>query len=159
MSSCPLLEKLMAPHVDALVVIEGGPWVCSRLKFLDLTFCFDPPSTVSCLQPLIFDRLSKLTRLEHLCMVGPERQHNIGGTVDMKIGYGLDKLSTLQLLDSVRFRKMTWSMGDMEVDWMLEHWKSLTLFMGSPKMFDDTVREALVKRIKRHGILVDLTDL
>jgi len=27
MSSCPLLEKLKAPHVDALVVIGGKPWV------------------------------------------------------------------------------------------------------------------------------------
>ena len=32
MSSCPLLEKLVAPLVDADVVTEGNPWVCLRAQ-------------------------------------------------------------------------------------------------------------------------------
>ncbi|KAK3823252.1 MAG: hypothetical protein J3Q66DRAFT_331252, partial [Benniella sp.] len=127
MSSCPLLEKLTAPHVDALVVTEGGPWVCSRLKSLTLTFCFDPPSTLSHLQPLVFDRLSKLTRLEELRMTGPRKQYNIGGTVDLRLEYGPDKLSTLRLLRSISLFDMVERMDNAEVDWMLEHWKCLNV--------------------------------
>ncbi|KAK3823249.1 MAG: hypothetical protein J3Q66DRAFT_331246 [Benniella sp.] len=148
MSSCPLLEKLTAPHVDALVVTEGGPWVCSRLKVLNLTFCFDPPKTVSHLQPLVFDRLSKLTRLEELRMLGPRKQYNIGGTVELTIEYGLHKLSTLRLLRSITHRPMVERMDEAEVDWILEHWKSLILFHGL--LSDGT----LVRRLERHGIKV-----
>ncbi|KAK3823251.1 MAG: hypothetical protein J3Q66DRAFT_331249, partial [Benniella sp.] len=154
MSSCPLLEKLTAPNVDALVVTEGRPWVCSRLKSLDLTFCFDPPSTVCHLQPLIFDRLSKLTRLEELRMVGPKKQHNIGGTVDLRLEYGLEKLSTLRLLRSITLRDMVERMDKAGVDWMLEHWKSLMMFNGRLNTLDSNMREALVKRLERYGIKV-----
>ncbi|KAK3823246.1 MAG: LOW QUALITY PROTEIN: hypothetical protein J3Q66DRAFT_331240 [Benniella sp.] len=143
MSSCPLLEKLTAPHVDALVVTEGGPWV---LKVLNLTFCFDPPST-----PLVFDRLSKLTRLEELRMLGPRKQYNI---VELTIEYGLHKLSTLRLLRSITHRPMVERMGDTEVDWMLEHWKSLTVFDGDLNTHDPALRGALQRRMKKHGIKV-----
>jgi hypothetical protein len=156
MSSCPLLEKLTAPNVDALVVTEGGPWVCSRLKSLNLTFCFDPPSTVSHLQPLVFDRLSKLTRLEELRMLGPRKHYNIGGTVNLKLEYGLDKLSTLRLLRLISLRDMVERIDNAEVDWMLEHWKSLALFTGRLNTWDSSTREALETRLKGHGIHVAL---
>jgi hypothetical protein len=136
--------------VDALVVTAGGPWVCSKLKALDLTFCFDPPSAACHLQPLIFDRLSNLTRLEELRMTGPETQYNIGETVELRLEYGLDKLSTLRLLRSITHRHMVERMDKAEVDWMLEHWKSLTLFEGPLGTNDDT----LVRRLERHGIKV-----
>ncbi|KAF9347119.1 hypothetical protein BGX34_003388, partial [Mortierella sp. NVP85] len=61
LSSCPLLEKLKAPHVDALIH----------------------------LQPLVFDQLSKLTRLEELHMRGPGEFSNLGVAVDLRLLYGL----------------------------------------------------------------------
>ncbi|KAK3823264.1 MAG: hypothetical protein J3Q66DRAFT_397726 [Benniella sp.] len=147
MSSCPLLEKLVAPSVDALVVTEGKPWVCSRLKVLDLAFCFDPPSTVSYLQPLVFAQLSKLTRLETWCITGPS-----GFSVDLRIESGLDKLFTLGRLRSVVLNDIVERMDVAEVDWMLEHWKSLMVFRGKLNTYDDAIRGALKERLGRHGI-------
>ncbi|KAK3823247.1 MAG: hypothetical protein J3Q66DRAFT_437640 [Benniella sp.] len=162
MSSCPLLEKLKAPIVDALVVTEGKPWVCLRLKVLELAFCFDPPgiagepqaSTIGHLQPLIFDRLSKLTRLEELRMTGPDRQYGPCGKVDLRLEIGLDKLSTLWLLRSIDLYNVLQCLGDAEVDWISEHWKSLTLFRGRLFGHGNAVSEAWGKRLNRHGIKV-----
>jgi hypothetical protein len=87
-------------------------------------------------------------------MVGPKKNHNIGGTVDLRLEYGLDKLSTLRLLRSISLRDMVEIMDNAEVDWMLEHWKSLTLFNGRLNTWDSSTRGALVKRLERHGIKV-----
>ncbi|KAK3823261.1 MAG: hypothetical protein J3Q66DRAFT_424896 [Benniella sp.] len=150
MSSCPLLERLKVPSVDAHVVVEGKPWVCLRLKVLSLALCFDPPSTVSHLQPLIFDRLSKLTRLERWCNMRPYRR---GATVDLRLEYGLDKLSTLRRLHTVILSDSVHEkMSDAEVDWILEHWKSLTRFNGRLNTHDFSVAQALRQRLKEHGI-------
>ncbi|KAK3823250.1 MAG: hypothetical protein J3Q66DRAFT_331247 [Benniella sp.] len=154
MSSCPLLEELAAPNVDALVVVEGAPWVCSRLKVLDLAFCFNPHNAVNQLQPLIFDRLSKLTRLEELCMMGPSRRYNIGGTVDLRMTCGLGKLSTLRLLRSVIIRGITLKMDDKEVDFILTYWKSLTMFSGKLNTLNEAFNEALEERLKKGGIKI-----
>ncbi|KAF9935942.1 hypothetical protein BGZ65_002858, partial [Modicella reniformis] len=59
LSSCPLLEQLTAPPIDASVVTEGKPWVCTRLQELELTFVYKD-STLPGLQPLVFDQLAKL---------------------------------------------------------------------------------------------------
>jgi hypothetical protein len=95
MSSCPLLEKLDVPSVDALAIAEGKPWVCLRLESLNMGIYFDPPSTLSHLQPLVFDQLSKLTRLERWHSPGPispgVNQKN-GADIDLRIENGLDKL-------------------------------------------------------------------
>ncbi|KAK3823253.1 MAG: hypothetical protein J3Q66DRAFT_424881 [Benniella sp.] len=154
MSSCPLLEKLFAPPVGALVVTEGEPWVCLRLESLGLALCFDPPSTVSRLQPLILDRLSKLTQLEDLWMMGHEGHNNLGAKVDLRLENGLDKLSTLRLLRSLTLRDMIGRMGDAEVEWMLEHWKSLTFFSGALNTHNEAFNETLQERLKRGGIKV-----
>ncbi|KAF9363539.1 hypothetical protein BGX34_003859 [Mortierella sp. NVP85] len=117
MSSCPLLEKLVAPSVDALVVTEGKPW------------------------------LSKLTRLETWCITGPS-----GFSVDLRIESGLDKLFTLGRLRFVVLNDIVERMDVAEVDWMLEHWKSLMIFRGKLNTYDDAIRGALKERLERHGI-------
>jgi hypothetical protein len=152
LSSCPLLEKLVAPHVDADVVTEGKPWVCLGLKVLELALCFDPPSTIRTLQPLVFDQLSKLTQLESWCIAGPS---DFAGTVDLRIECGLDKLSTLRRLHSVVVYDIAERMGDAEVDWMLEHWKRLKVFSGKLNTLDDTVGKMLRERMWDHGIASD----
>ncbi|KAF9347778.1 hypothetical protein BGX34_002890 [Mortierella sp. NVP85] len=151
MSSCPLLEKLVVPLVDAHVLTEGDPWVCLKLKVLDLSLCFSPPNTVSHLQPLVFDRLSKLTRLEELYLRGPEERGNYE-TVDLRLEYGLHKLSTLRLLRSITLRNTREWMGDAEVDWILRHWKNLMVFDGRLHMYNERLRGALVKRLEGHEI-------
>ena len=148
LSSCPLLEKLIAPHVEADVVTEGKPWVCLGLKVLGLTFRFDPPSTVSALQPLVFDQLSKLTQLEEWRIVGST---SFPATTDLRIKSGLDKLSTLRRLHTVTIHNIVEKMGDEDVDWLLEHWRCLEVFRGRLNN-DDTVGRPLREKLQRHGI-------
>ncbi|KAK3823265.1 MAG: hypothetical protein J3Q66DRAFT_424904 [Benniella sp.] len=149
LSSCPLLEKLVAPHIDADVIMRGKPWVCLGLKILELAFCFDPSTTVGKHQPLVFDQLSKLTRLEEWHIVGPS---GFAGTVDLRIENGLAKLSTLKRLRTITARDIVERMGDAEVDWMLEHWKHLEVFNGQLNK-DRTVGNALRKRLREHGVM------
>jgi len=150
LSSCPLLEKLVAPHIDADVVMGGKPWVCLGLKVLALAFCFDPSTTVGKHQPLVFDQLSKLTRLEEWHIVGPS---GFAGTVDLRIESGLAKLSTLKRLRAITAQHIVERMGDAEVDWMLEHWKHLEVFNGKLNK-DCTVGNALQKRMLEHGVMI-----
>ncbi|KAK3823267.1 MAG: hypothetical protein J3Q66DRAFT_331279 [Benniella sp.] len=150
LSSCPLLEKLVAPCVDADVVTEGRPWVCLGLKFLELAFCFIPPNTISTVQPLVFDRLSKLTQLEEWRITGSSR---CGGNIDLRIRRGLDKLSTLRQLHTVIAYDVVEKMEDAEVNWILDHWKRLTVFSGKLNTCD-AVGKALRRRMWDHGISV-----
>lgn len=149
MSSCPFLEKLVVPCVDAYVVVEGKPWVCLRLKILHLTFCFDPPSTVSSLQPLVFDQLSKLSRLEEWSI---NWQPVYAGSVDLRMECGLGKLSTLQQLHTVTLCNVVEKMRHQDVDWILKHWKSLMIFKGNLNTHDEKVRKALRSKMSKHGI-------
>ncbi|KAF9363540.1 hypothetical protein BGX34_003860 [Mortierella sp. NVP85] len=150
LSSCPLLEKLVAPCVDADVITQGKPWVCLELRFLELAFCFIPPNTVSTLQPLVFDRLSKLTQLEEWRIIGSS---HLGGHVDLRIQSGLDKLSTLRELHTVIAYDVVEMMGDAEVDWIVNHWKRLRVFNGKLNTCD-AVGEALRRRMWDRGISV-----
>ncbi|KAF9347120.1 hypothetical protein BGX34_003389 [Mortierella sp. NVP85] len=152
MSSCPLLETLKAPFVDAHVVAEGKPWVCLNLKVLKLVFFFDPPNSITQLQPLILDRLATLTRLEELSMVGPLRRNFFGGTIDLRIESGLDRLSTLGRLSTFRICQMDQRMEHAEVDWMLKHWKNLTVFDGLLNNNDMSLNDELAERLEKHGI-------
>jgi hypothetical protein len=99
---------------------------------------------------LVFDRLSKLTRLEEWHIVGSTRH---GGEVDLRIQSGLDKLSTLRQLHTVIAYDVVEMMGDAEVDWILDHWKCLTVFSGKMNTCD-AVGKALRRRMWDHGISV-----
>ncbi|KAK3823259.1 MAG: hypothetical protein J3Q66DRAFT_385679 [Benniella sp.] len=157
MSSCPLLEKLDVPSVDAIVIAEGKPWVCLRLKSLDMGIYFDPPSTLSHLQPLVFDKLSKLTRLERwYCPrpVTPGINQKNGTGIDLRIENGLNKLSTLWLIRDVSIHYTDQEMGDAEVDWILQHWKHLVKIGMVLNKRDNAVGKALRVRMTERGISV-----
>ncbi|KAK3823270.1 MAG: hypothetical protein J3Q66DRAFT_397732 [Benniella sp.] len=148
LSSCPSLEKLVAPHVDASMVTEGKPWVCVGLKVLNLAIYFDPPSTVSTLQLLVFDQISKLTRLEEWRIKGSSSHP---GNIDLRIQYGLGKLSTLRRLRAIISHGTVQRMGDAEVDWILKQWERLEVFKAELNI-DETIEEPLRKRMQDHGI-------
>ncbi|KAF9358630.1 hypothetical protein BGX34_008862, partial [Mortierella sp. NVP85] len=69
LSSCPSLETLAVPLIEATEMVAGKPWICTRLELLSAYFRF-PPDSLDELQPLVFDQLSKLTRLLTLCTDG-----------------------------------------------------------------------------------------
>jgi hypothetical protein len=56
LSSCPMLEKLSVPQINAYEVVRGRQWVCLGLKKLSAKFCF-PTATVGKFQPYVFDQL------------------------------------------------------------------------------------------------------
>ncbi|KAG0226492.1 hypothetical protein BGX31_007276 [Mortierella sp. GBA43] len=147
LSSCPLLETLRAPHIRAQDVAEGTPWVCLRLKVLNLVFHFD--SRNGELQPLVFNQLSRLVRLEELHM---SARPSFRKGLKLRLECGLDKLSTLRSLHTIDFEYTSQTMKHPEIDWILEHWRSLRSMKGTRNSFDPTTEEALTRRLKDHGI-------
>ncbi|KAF9359103.1 hypothetical protein BGX34_008549, partial [Mortierella sp. NVP85] len=63
LSYCPSLKTLHARSIFAKDIVEGGPWICQQLQ--KLVICVLVAGSEQDL-PLIFERLSTLTRLEHL---------------------------------------------------------------------------------------------
>ncbi|KAF9981789.1 hypothetical protein BGZ65_003573 [Modicella reniformis] len=156
LSSCPLLERLTAPRVDGTAVADGKPWVCSRLKALEISFCFDP-STIQRIQPLVLDQLSKLTRLQELNMWGLKGPHfpiesRFQGSIDLRLENGLEKLSTLRALRIITFKGTEQRMGEREIDWILEYWTNLECVYGTLNEWELQIDKRLKERLQMHGI-------
>ncbi|KAF9935943.1 hypothetical protein BGZ65_002859 [Modicella reniformis] len=143
LSSCPLLEQLTAPPIEASVIAKGKPWVCTRLQELKLMFVY-ADSTLPCLQPLVFDQLARLVRLETWC-TNYSNQKPPHQVVDLTLKNGLSKLSTLRSLRFIRLGNTYQKMGQQEIDWILQHWINL-------ENIGVSVNAALTKRLKEHGI-------
>ncbi|KAF8941770.1 hypothetical protein BGZ47_007202 [Haplosporangium gracile] len=88
------------------------------------------------LQQCVFERLSLLTRLEHLDL---DRHHPLTGraalkaveTLDWRLRKGLDKLVTLTRLTTVCLSShQTMNMSKSAAVWMIEHWLQLEVVRG-----------------------------
>ncbi|KAK3810321.1 MAG: hypothetical protein J3Q66DRAFT_415870 [Benniella sp.] len=148
LTSCPLLERFEGYRINANDV-AGRPWVCLRLKVLHLHFSFNA-GTVKDLQPQVLDQLSRLIRLEELFMHGFDRRGQ--ESINLTLKNGLGKLLTLRLLRVVDFRGTRQRMNEQEIDWMLEHWRSLECLRGGLNDRKPDVARELRKRLKSHGI-------
>jgi hypothetical protein len=159
LSSCPSLQYFSATRIDAALVAEGKPWVCLGLQVLDLDFSFDP-STTHFIQPLLFDQLARLTRLQELYL----RRKPLYGlregapaspfheALDLTLENGLYKLSTLRSLRVINYGHSKQRMDDQEIDWILEHWRRLKLISGKLNAQKPETDKRLVEKLKRHGI-------
>ncbi|KAF9961325.1 hypothetical protein BGZ65_010885 [Modicella reniformis] len=150
LTSCPLLEQLTAPPINACVVAEGKPWVCMRLRELELIFVY-MDSTLHHLQPLVFNQLARLVQLEKWY------QTDYGGDrcnrrLDLTLVNGLGKLSTLRSLRSIGFHHSSQVMGQHEIDWIFEHWTNLENIGGNLNMLDGAINEGLKEQLKERGI-------
>jgi len=159
LSSCPLLERCAFHHIDATVIAEGEPWVCTRLRTLFMDLQFDP-STISDIQPRAFEQIARLTRLEHLKLWnwkanGDGTVARFQTTVDLQLENGLNKLSTLRSLRIIDFTGSTQSMREKEMEWILEHWKSLEETRGKLNKEEPEVQDALARILKEHGLRVE----
>jgi len=132
---CPRLEKLQAKNVLACGVMERGPWVCQQLRELRIQFCFE--IFEEDLQPLIFERLSTLVRLEQLTLdyCSFDRYEKQYDMLECRLDRGLGRLASLQQLTSVwldtpigNWQNPNLSMED--VMWMVENWKGLKKVVG-----------------------------
>ncbi|KAK3810185.1 MAG: hypothetical protein J3Q66DRAFT_64169 [Benniella sp.] len=159
LSSCPSLQYLSATRIDAALVAEGKPWVCLGLQVLDLDFSFNP-STTHIIQPLLFDQLARLTRLQELYL----RRKPVYGwkedasaspfheAIDLRLENGLYKLSTLRSLRVIDYGHSKQRMEDQEIDWILEHWRRLKLISGKLNAQKPETDRRLVEKLKGHGI-------
>ncbi|KAG0217543.1 hypothetical protein BGX31_000208 [Mortierella sp. GBA43] len=151
LSSCPMLEIMEAPVVDAKEIVEGEPWVCLNLRELRLGFRFTP-ATLSLLQPLVFDQLCKLTRLESLALGTRYIISLFQERVDLRLEQGLGKLSKLVSLRVLNFSGSKQAMNKRDVDWILEHWTELTDVFGIPRYNDPVIASELGGRIRERGV-------
>ncbi|KAI8346123.1 hypothetical protein B0O80DRAFT_247389 [Mortierella sp. GBAus27b] len=147
LSSCPSLETLRAPRVHARDAAHGKPWMCLRLKVLHLGYSFDSLTLPDDLQPLVYNQISRLVRLEELRI-----PVLLGKGLELRLERGLGKLSTLRSLHTVIHGYTLRIMGHPEVDWILEHWKSLRTIKGMREHSDPSIEKAPIERLRDHGI-------
>ncbi|KAG0005934.1 hypothetical protein BGZ65_009780 [Modicella reniformis] len=145
LSSCSSLFKFRAPRIEALDIVEGKPWMCLRIQYLSAGIHFDP-STIKVLQPLIFDQLSKLTRLRVLA-VGHVSEIAFQETMELRLESGLGKLSSLRLLRCIGFSNTKQMMGKQEIEWMLKHWKALERIHGQSNAYDANINDEMETRL------------
>ncbi|KAI8596942.1 hypothetical protein EDD21DRAFT_447426 [Dissophora ornata] len=150
MCSCPALKKLQGGSVLAKDVVEGKPWVCLSLESLSICFIFS--NTERHLQPLIFECLAKLTRLEQLYSgaVGTHFQEKYQFRLQFRLQSGLDALSGLWRMVSFSVCDYEF-LGEDELRWMLVHWKELISITANMDI-DDLTRTELENLFKSRGI-------
>ncbi|KAK3816351.1 MAG: hypothetical protein J3Q66DRAFT_342277 [Benniella sp.] len=145
--SCPLLEVLVGGKIAAKDVKVDRLWVCHWIK--ELTVCIVFEEEEQHLQPMLYERLAMLVRLERLSIAF--RVGCMERSLEVQLACGLDKLSTLSELRhfSVGDRQ---SLGMEEVEWMLACWKKLRQIVGT--LHPDTgIRERLRGHIHARGII------
>ncbi|KAI8348142.1 hypothetical protein B0O80DRAFT_187538 [Mortierella sp. GBAus27b] len=162
LSTCPSLEQLAVPAINANIVVEGKPWVCFGLRALNMGFLFDP-TTIHVVQPAVFNRLSKLKRLRYLRLGGYLRMGGPGWqdepiqprfqeSIDLRLKNGLASLSTLRSLEIFNFYDTEQRMGEQEIEWIVQHWRSLNYALGVLNTMDPDTDQALRMQLRNHGI-------
>jgi hypothetical protein len=154
----------LSTSVFAGDIAEGGSWACLHLKELAICFLFE--ESEQDLQPLVFERLSALTRLERLIMwASPTDNAGHGKILEFRLDCGMGKLAGLQQLTFIRFDIQRLQngirtdyyypqLGMDEVAWIIDHWKRLEVIKGH---FNRNWLLAYVMAIdlESHGILND----
>ena len=97
---CLLLKILHAGNIAARDIAEGGPWVCQHLR--ELMLCVRVRKTEQDLQPLVFEYMSALVRLQRL-EVPIENHEDIDGALHFRLDCGLRHLANLKELTFVSF--------------------------------------------------------
>ncbi|KAI8605595.1 hypothetical protein EDD21DRAFT_349885 [Dissophora ornata] len=135
--SCPALKMLIGGGVPAKDVVEGKPWVCLSLEYLTISFMFSDREEH--LQPLIFERLAKLKRLECIdsgaAITLVQGKHPV--PLQFRLESGLDALSSLWRMVSLTTGYGN-SLGEEELRWMMVHWKDLISVSGEVDIDSDT---------------------
>ncbi|KAF9425499.1 hypothetical protein BGZ76_003207 [Entomortierella beljakovae] len=171
LSSCPLLTTLAAPRINAEDIATGKPWVCTELT--QLSVCIEQdPSMADDVQPLIFEQLSRITRLEKLQLNVPVYLNNnmansghenrtsngtplprLQDSIDLRLEKGLHMLSSLEMLRVFEFMGTTQCLGVDEVDWMLTHWQFLEAVSGLLNS-NQTRNDELADRFREYGVII-----
>ncbi|KAF8941350.1 hypothetical protein EDD21DRAFT_376686 [Dissophora ornata] len=146
----PELEILKCGSIFAKDVVEGGPWVCQSLRDLCVLFLFREGEQD--LQPLIFQRLSKLVKLESFSN-GSETIEKASDfqALDFRMQSGLGALASLQKLKCLNVYNTRQWMGIEEAEWILAHLRNLQLLRGLMNP-DQGINSRMKKLLFGHGI-------
>ncbi|KAF9357341.1 hypothetical protein BGX34_009424, partial [Mortierella sp. NVP85] len=127
---CPRLEILRPLNVFAKEIAERGPWVCQRLRELEIKLCFQ--ESEQDLHQLVYERLSTLIQLERLT-ISHFSAHRGGSSEGLRfrIDCGLGRLASLQQLTYICIytTQKCWP-GMEEAVWMVENLKKLGMIAG-----------------------------
>ncbi|KAF9954624.1 hypothetical protein BGZ72_004441 [Mortierella alpina] len=126
--SSPVLQSLMLHDMLARDAIEPGKeWKCTSLKTLRLNFKFRKDEMH--LQPLIFERLSKLNSMEHLDLGSWAYSSGESG-LRLRLEDGLAKLGSWTRLRTLDYSGTWQSIGFEELAWMQQHWTNVHSIIG-----------------------------
>ncbi|KAF8939386.1 hypothetical protein BGZ58_009914 [Dissophora ornata] len=175
LSSTPMLEHFMAPLVDAEDIIDGKPWICTRLK----TFVVGVESygyytrrgrSWNELSPQeqsdvlasransswhLMKALSNLTQLEVLDMRVHWNYYREAMDLDLTLqGRGLEKLGTLKHLRRLLFNAAK-DMNQEDIQWMMQNWPKLTCIHGSLSS-QAQASKVLKEVLMQHNVCVGL---
>ncbi|KAF9986367.1 hypothetical protein BGZ65_007874 [Modicella reniformis] len=109
-------------------------------------------------QPLVFEQLARLTQLQKLYVTWnpkPNLEDDepvFQGSVDLRLDYGLGKLSSLRMLREISFVDTVQQMGEQEIDWILEHWKCVEEIYGELDSWNPDKDKALKERLALNGV-------
>ncbi|KAF9362176.1 hypothetical protein BGX34_006670 [Mortierella sp. NVP85] len=158
LASCPKLNSFMTGSLRGHDILMGpNRWACEQsLEYLGADIDILPGSMVEQQQHDIFERLSHLTRLKFLD-ISDGYGMNLG-TLNLTLDKGLRYLASWTRLESIFFCGTLQSMTEAEIDWILQHWKSLKVFIGEPNRDCEYSRQ-LEEKLQRHGIIVDSDDI
>jgi hypothetical protein len=153
---CLRLEVLLVKDVFAKDAAERGPWVCQKLRELNIRFRFQ--ESEQDLHQMICGRLSTLIRLERLTIQYPNSNDvDCNEGLVLRLDSGLELLASLQHLTHFciltaynrRFRQL----GMEEVAWMVSNWKKLRSIEA--QLNDNKwVKDQLLSVFESHGIAV-----
>ncbi|KAG0273515.1 hypothetical protein BGZ95_010679 [Linnemannia exigua] len=164
LQGCAHLEEFRANKINLRDLRSSPqPWVCLGLKHLQVTFASDPRDPDA--DSIMFDQLSRLTRLEVLDMksygsISTGLPSFAKASPAWRVENGLLQLSTLTQLRVFRIQKyargriMEWRVDDFE--WMLDHWPKLEVLCGNfawrSAITEERVEDRIMSLIKQRGV-------
>ncbi|KAK3810266.1 MAG: hypothetical protein J3Q66DRAFT_65020 [Benniella sp.] len=152
LASCPCLKNFNLSRVMSQDIIQGPPWVCgSSMRYLRVNVMISPGQDADRHQQLVLERVSHLVNLDSLTLdqYGPLQSTYLS----LRLGKGLEQLSTLKQLSFLKISNYLQELSQADVQWMIEHWKSLSYFHGT---VNKAVDERIVPMLKEAGVNADI---
>ncbi|KAG0005183.1 hypothetical protein BGZ65_011786 [Modicella reniformis] len=152
--SCTQLKTLLTESIRGCDILTSPQrWACEKsLTALGAYIEVPQGSWVQERQHEIFERLSHLTNLTMLDL-SDEHHHMTEETLTLTLKTGLGHLARCTRIKDFVFSGTQQCMTNIEVQWMIEHWKDLELVTGELHPHG-TVCVALEEKLKRHGVSV-----
>ena len=157
---CPRLENFKARHVSAEnLLATPQPWACHGLRRLEVSF----DGYIDVLESsnrLVFEHLSRLTLLEEIDVRardswGNVRFDSLTGMLQWRLDFGLEQLSPLRRLRSLRLDRKAHDLSRWDVEWMLDRWPLLERIYGDLSK-DWELEKELTKFVRGRGIFREI---